>query len=125
MKTSDLRWMLIQTVAFCGGAALSVFVQRDNGVEPTIGSALLYGVIAAFAVTALWIDARPRLIAFIKRRWSPQVLPDRDDDMGRIAFRLPAIEGDEGQSRRESERLAASTGSGSDSPKLTSGRRIS
>lgn len=118
MNRSAIKWMLIQLVVVCCGVWLEFDMARQFKREPSVTTGLIVGVIAAFAVTALWIDARPRLIAFIRR-----YLPSRRN-AGPTFDPGTAIAHDS-EASGESERLAAPARSGSDGPKLIRGRRIS
>jgi len=118
MNRSAIKWMLIQALVVCCGVWLEFAMAESDQRPPNITTGLIVGVIAAFAVTALWIDARPRLIAFTRR-----YLPSRRN--AGPAFDPSAAITHDREASGESERLVAPTGSGSDGPKLISGRRIS
>lgn len=84
------------------------------GKEPDFTTAAIMGVVAALFVTAL--------VAAVKDLYIRHLSPRRNAGP---AFDPSTAITHDSEAGGESERLAAPTRRGSDSPKLTSGRRIS
>jgi hypothetical protein len=124
MNRKVLIWMIIQAAAFACGIWLEIDVARETGQPPNFLRGAIIGIIAAFAITALCVDAIPRLIAWTRRMFSPPVSVTRDVNPPRAVSGLPAIETDGGQPGRQGERLIASDRSSRDLPKLAGDRRI-
>lgn len=122
MKAKHLLWMLIQTILFAGGIWVEFDMAREESRDPNLIRGAITGAIGAFAVTALCVDAIPRLIGWFRRMVLPPVTVARDVDPGPIGF--PAIESDGREAGREGQSLAAPGRGGRNVAKLTSNRRI-
>lgn len=115
-------WMLIQAAVFAGGMWFEFKLSSDLGEQFNLVRGSVFDIFGALAVTALSVDAIPRLIGWFRRMVSPPVTVARDIDTGPIGF--PAISADDGQASREGQRLAAPGRGGRDVPKITSNRQI-
>lgn len=122
MKRNTLIWMGIQAAMFAAAFWMQWEMSRETGKPFSFAGFLFFGFIGAFGVTALWFDARPRLLAWFRRMVSPPPAVLRDVDAG--AFSVPAITSQDREAGRQGERLIAAGGSGSDGPKLTGSRRV-
>jgi len=117
-----LTWMGIQAAMFALAALMQWDMARETGQPFNFGGWLLFGFIGAFGVTALWFDARPRLVAWVRRMVSPPPAVLRDANPGPIGF--PAVTGHDGQPGREGQGLVTSGRGRGDGPKVISGGRV-
>lgn len=124
MNRKVIIWMAIQAAAFACAIWLEIDVARETGQPPNFVRGAIIGIIAAFAVTALCVDAIPRLVAWTRRMFSPSISVTRDVNSARAVGGLPAIEADGGQPGSQGERLIAADRGRCELPKLVGNRRI-
>jgi len=110
-----LGWIALQIATFAAVIWFEVDKATFFKKEPDFTTASIMGVAAALFVTAL--------VAAVKDLYMRYLSPRRRDT--RPTFDPGTAIAHDGEASGESERLAAPTGSGSDGPKLISGRRIS
>jgi hypothetical protein len=67
MSLNTLKWMAIQALVFAGGFWFEILMAQDENRPPNYRVGVIIGAIAAFAVTALWLDGRYRVARLIDR----------------------------------------------------------
>lgn len=109
-----LAWMALQVATFSAVIWSETVSSRQLGKDPDFVTAGIMGVVVALFVTALVAAAQDLYMRYLSPR----------RDTGTPLDPRAAISHD-GEASSESKRLGASTGSGSDGPKLIGGRRVS
>lgn len=110
-----LAWIVLQIATFAAVIWFEVDKARYLKKEPDFVTAAIMGVAAALFVTAL--------VAAVKDLHMRYLSPRRRD--AGPTFNPSTAIAHDSETGDESERLSAPTRSGSDSPKLIGGRRIS
>lgn len=108
-----LAWIALQVATFSAVIWSETVSSRQLGKDPDFVTAAIMGVVAALFVTALVAAAQDLYMRYLSPR----------RDTGPTLDARTAISHD-GEAGSESKRLGAPAGSGSDAPKVISGRRI-
>jgi len=119
MKRNTIIWMAIQAAVFAAAMLMERDMSREAGEPFNVARGTFFGLIGAFGVTALWVDARPRLWAWIKRMISP-----RRVDVDARAAGLPAVDADHRETGRQGQRLGGPDRSLRDLSERGGSRRI-
>ncbi len=109
-----LAWIALQVATFAVVIWSETSSSRRLGTKPDFTTASIVGVVAALFMTAL--------VAAVQDLYMRHLSPRRRN--AGAAFDPSTAIAHDSETGRESERLAAPTGSGSDGPKLIGGRRI-
>lgn len=121
MKT--LAWMTLQAAIVAAVVVVQVDVGHQLGKTPDYGTAFVFGIFAAFLVTAAIVIVRDKILAKgFGRGAGPSTGIDLDT---RATTGIPAIGSGNGETGSEGQSLATPTRSGGDGPKLIGSRWVS